>query len=148
MIDYYKELFEGTKMNMTELERVKESYINGELDSLRIQLENFISCNKDQIMQFKLQEEKLWKCHLDIATAIKLFILKVRTIDTVAEMQDQMKEINLESDGTFDKETEQNSHCNEWIKQNAAIWREYRVLAIIYVFDQNESYLLAKIINI
>ncbi len=135
-------------MTMTELERVKESYNNGELESLRMQLEKFISCNKNQILQFKLQEEQLWKCPLDIATAIKLFILKVRTIDIEAEMRDQLKAIDMEFNGTKGDENEQNSCCLDWIRQSAAIWREYRVLAIIYVFDQNKSYLLAKIINI
>lgn len=132
---------------MNELEKVKVSYEKGELESLRMQLESFISYNKDNILRFKIQEEVNWSRPLDLATALKLFILKVRTIDTEAEMRDQINAINMELGVSKDAGIEQNSHCLEWIQKNAVIWRGYRVLAIIYVFDQNQQKMLEVIDN-
>jgi hypothetical protein len=129
---------------MNELEKVKVSYANGELESLRIQLEAFISSNKEKILQFKMQEEQTWKRPLDLATAMKLFILKVRTIDIEAEMQDQIKAINKEFEMNYAAEAEENTRCLEWIRHNGHTWRDFRVLAIIYVFDQNEYHMLSR----
>jgi hypothetical protein len=128
---------------MEELEKVKLSYASGELDSLRQQLESFIISNKDRILQFKRQEERNWKCSLDLATALKLFILHVRSIDTQSEMSDQIKAINKEMGSEFRGETAGNSCCINWIQRYAPVWRGFRVLAIIYVFDQHKEQLLS-----
>ena len=135
-------LIEDSYMN--ELDKVKISYSRGELESLRTQLESFISCNKDKILQFKAQEENTWDRPLDMATAIKLFLLKVRTIDTEAEMRDQMKAITMELKVACEDETEQNHRWFDWIRRNGVSWRGYRVLAIIYVFDQNQDHMLSR----
>jgi hypothetical protein len=130
---------------MNELDKVRDSYERGDLESLRIQLESFISYNKDNILQFKIQEELNWNRPLDLATAMKLFILKVRTIDTEAEMRDQIIAINRESEGADSALAEQNVRYMEWIEKNAIVWRGFRVLAIIYVFDQNQQNMMKKI---
>jgi hypothetical protein len=132
---------------MNELDKVKVSYEKGELESLRMQLESFISYNKDNILQFKTQEELNWNRPLDLATATKLFILKVRTIDTEAEMRDQINAINMEFGGNLGAEADQNARYLEWIQKNAVIWRGFRVLAIIYVFDQNQNHMIKRIID-
>jgi hypothetical protein len=75
---------------LNELDKVKDGFKKGELESLRIQLESFISYNRNNILPFKTQEEANWNHPIDFATAMKLFILKVRTIDTAAEMRDQI----------------------------------------------------------
>jgi len=130
---------------MDEIEKVKVSYNRGELEPLRQQLENFIITHKEQIIAFKAEEEKNWEQALDLATAMKLFILKVRTIDIEAEMKDQIRTIKMELGENMDDEEVHNSKCMDWIKAHGPSWRGYRVLAIIYVFDQNKEQMLAKL---
>ncbi len=129
---------------MDELDKIKSSYANGELEPILKQLEVFISCHKEQILSFKIQEESNWKRPLDLATAVKLFILHVRSIDYRAEMLDQIKEISKTIGDEYEKDIQkQNNCCFEWVEKYAPIWRAFRVLAIIYVFDQNREKLLS-----
>jgi hypothetical protein len=129
---------------MDELDKIKSSYANGELEPILKQLEVFISCHKEQILSFKIQEESNWKRPLDLATAVKLFILHVRSIDSRAEMLDQIKEISKTIGDEYKKDIQkQNNCCFEWVEKYAPIWRAFRVLAIIYVFDQNREKLLS-----
>lgn len=128
---------------MDELDKIKSSYASGELEPILKQLEVFITCHREQILRFKVQEEMHWKKSLDLATAVKLFILHVRSIDSRAEMLDQITEINKTIGGGFADLQEQNDSCFAWVQKNAPIWRAFRVLAIIYVFDQNWEKLIA-----
>lgn len=132
--------------HMDELDKVKLSYANGEFEPILKQLEVFIESNKEKILRFKKQEEHNWKRSLDLATATKLFILHVRSIDFNAEMQDQIHEIN-KTLGCCGDDQNQNSKCIAWVQKFAPIWRAYRVLAIIYVFDQNREMLLSYLQN-
>lgn len=129
---------------MDELNKIKISYAKGELSPILKQLENFISCNKEQILKFKIQEEKNWDRPLDLSTATKLFILHVRSIDSRAEMLDQISQINKDFENCFQDTQKQNIYCIDWVKKYAPIWRAFRVLAIIYVFDQNRDMLLSN----
>ncbi len=129
---------------MDELEKIKSSYAKGELAPILKQLEVFISCHKEQILSFKIQEESKWKRSLDLATTVKLFILHVRSIDSRAEMLDQIEEINKTIGNKYEEDIQkQNSCCFEWVQKYAPIWRAFRVLAIIYVFDQNREKLIS-----
>ncbi len=128
---------------MDELDKIKSSYSNGELEPILKQLEVFINCHKEQILRFKIQEENNWKRPIDMATAVKLFILHVRSIDSRAEMLDQIKEINKTIGDDHEDIQKQNDCCFEWVQKYAPIWRAFRVLAIIYVFDQNRDTLLS-----
>ncbi|NLE02692.1 MAG: hypothetical protein GX640_22735 [Fibrobacter sp.] len=130
---------------MDEIEKVKVSYARGELEPLRQQLENFILTHRAQILQFKNEEEKNWAQELDLATAMKLFILKVRTIDIEAEMRDQIRAIKMELGENVDENEIHNSKCIDWIRKHGPSWRGYRVLAIIYVFDQNKDLMLSRL---
>lgn len=129
---------------MDELNKIKSSYANGELEPILKQLEAFINCNKEQILRFKIQEEKNWNRPIDLATATKLFILHVRSIDSRAEMLDQINQINKELGGSFQDPQAHNLLCINWVQKYAPIWRAFRVLAIIYVFDQNREMLLSR----
>jgi len=127
---------------MTELDKIKESYETGRLEPIKVQLDKFVRKHKDDILRFKRKEEDHWKRPMDLAAAVKLFILNVRTIDMHAEMIDQIKALEEEIRNNT-------SVCNpdkagvDWIQSHAPGWRSYRVLSIIYVFERNKTQLLA-----
>lgn len=126
----------------TELDKIKESYLQGKLDSLKLQLQQFIQENKSEILRYKEQEEILWNKKLDIETALKLFILHVRSINMQEEMRDQLNDIKNDS-GVSESHHNMNQICFEWIQYHAPIWRGFRVLSIIYVFNENRDYYLS-----
>lgn len=128
---------------MNELDKIKESYSQGKLDSLKFQLQEFIRNNKNEIIRFKEQEEKLWEKKLDIETALKLFILHVRSINMQAEMRDQIKAIKEESNYRSHSQNNTNEISFDWIQYQAPVWRGYRVLSIIYVLNQNLEHFLS-----
>jgi hypothetical protein len=126
---------------MTELDEIKKGYESGYLDPIKSQLEKFIRKHKDDIIKFKQQEENLWKHSMDLAAAVKLFILKIRTIDMHAEMADQVKALETVASNK-PAHIDTNSAHMDWVHSHAKGWRGYRVLAIIYVFDKNRDRLL------
>ncbi|HLV30440.1 MAG TPA: hypothetical protein VKY57_02600 [Chitinispirillaceae bacterium] len=128
---------------MTELDKIKESYAQGHLDSLKYQLQQFIQNNKNEILRFKAQEEIHWEKELDVETALKLFILHVRSINMQAEMKDQLKAIKEEGNYRSESHNSMNQVCFDWIQYQAPIWRGYRVLSIIYVLNQNRDFYLS-----
>jgi hypothetical protein len=128
---------------MTELGKIKASYEKGELDGLKSQLLNFVKTHKAELLRFKAREEELWQQPLDMATAVKLLLLHVRSIDVKAEMHDQIKAMkaargrrqDLDDDAAF----------IAWIREHSPGWRGFRVLAFIYVFERNREQLLSAI---
>jgi hypothetical protein len=125
---------------MTELGKIKKSYESGELDSLKSQLVAFVQTQKAEILRFKEHEERLWQRPMDLATATKLLLLHVRSIDTTAEMHDQISEMRKARAGYAEYGDDEAFLL--WIREHSPGWRGFRVLAIIYVFERNRDLLL------
>ena len=125
---------------MTELVKIRRSYESGELDSLKHQLISFVRTQREEIWKFREREERLWRKPVDLCTAAKLLLLQVRSIDFKAEMHDQIRAMR-EACGT-DRQPGSDSALLAWIQKHSPAWRGFRVLAIIYVFEQNRDMFL------
>ena len=128
---------------MSEIDKIKESFEAGELEPLEKQLQVFIQSNKEQIFKFKSEEEKKWNRELHLEFTIKLYILYLRSIDVESEMKDQIKILEEHKVIHGNDPAIQNAECINWIKKHASMWRGYRVLSIIYVFDRKKDHFLS-----
>jgi hypothetical protein len=127
-----------------ELKKLSDDYCLGQYRDLEKDLEEFIRKNKESIRKFKETELK----HLDVVTstnelAIKLYILKTRTINPATEIRTELAEIEKEIwiqgekiSGTPDR----NKIATEWCKLHAPGWRDKWVFAALYVFEHNKDH--------
>ena len=107
-----------------------------------IALENFITLNKKKINEYQGRLSK--QCHVPISldVAIRVYIADRQSIDRSAEIRDQRGEIAVEKWIIHEKDpkpTEEEIAMN-WVKQYAAMFREYRVRTILKVYDQKREH--------
>ncbi len=128
---------------MNELDLIKQKYNRGELDSLKLQIQNFLRKNRDKIAVFQKQQSNIWKRTFSVEDAIKYFILHHKTIDMIAEMREQVHKIeeDISQKKPFSLLEEARIKA-DWIRENAGVWRDNRVLEILYVFNKNPEIFL------
>ncbi|MFH1230551.1 MAG: hypothetical protein V1709_03550 [Planctomycetota bacterium] len=127
-----------------ELRRLSDDYCLGQYTELEKDLENFILKNKEAIKKFKETELK----QLDVSSpsdelAIKLYILKTRTINPATEIKKELAEIEKEIWIQGEKikgSPDRDKVAIEWCKSHAPGWRDNWVFAALYVFEHNKSH--------
>jgi len=130
-----------------ELKRLSENYCLGQYKELEKDLENFILKNKEAIKKFKETELEM---HLDVDSpsdelAIKLYILKTRSINPDTEIKKELVEIEKEiwiQGEKLKSSPDRNKVAIEWCKSHAPGWRDNWVFAALYIFEQNKGYYL------
>jgi hypothetical protein len=129
---------------MREIDKIKEKHSAGELEDIRLQLENFLSQNRDAFWQFREREMKLWQKDINPFVCLKLFILEKKTINFRSEMLSQIEEMRHEvaSRGHGLSPEQVNGIKEEWARKHAASWRAHRILEIIYVLNENRELFL------
>ncbi|MFH0888576.1 MAG: hypothetical protein V1871_05140 [Planctomycetota bacterium] len=128
-----------------ELKKLSENYCLGQYKELEKDLEDFIRNNKDAIKKFKETE---LKTHLDVdlptdELAIKLYILKTRTINPATEIKTELAEIEKEiwiQGEKIKQSPDRNKIAIEWCKSHAPGWRDNWVFAALYVFEHNKDH--------
>jgi len=126
-----------------ELKKLSEEFCLGRYKELEKDLEDFIRNNKDAITKFKETELK----NTDISSAsnelaIKLYIIKTKTINPSAEIKKELAEIEKEIWYQGEKlkaPPDRNKIAQEWCRLHAPGWRDNWVFAVIYVFEHNKE---------
>jgi len=127
-----------------ELKKLSQEYCLGRYNELEKDLEAFITKNKEAIRKFKSDEVK--DMGVDTPTdelAVKLFILKTRSINPATEIKTELKEIEKEIwyQGEKTKSLpDRNKIAIEWCKLHAPGWRDNWVFAALYVFEHNKAH--------
>jgi hypothetical protein len=131
-----------TATAMTELEEIAQKYLAGRLDHIKSDLERFITSNRVRIDAFRSELSARLHLALTDENAIKQFILRHRSINPAAEIQEQLEEIQKEKwirgvrDGCA---PDDQAVALEWSQKYSAGWRAHRVTTIIYVFDRDKE---------
>jgi hypothetical protein len=132
-------------INMSEeLKKLSQDYCLGQYKELEKDLEDFIRNNKEAIKKFKETELK----NLDVDSpsnelAIKLYILKTRTINPTTEIKKELSEIEKEiwiQGEKIKSSPDRNKIALEWCKLHAPGWRDNWVFAALYVFEHNKEH--------
>lgn len=130
-----------------ELKNLSEEYCLGRYAELEKDLGGFITKNKEAIHKFKAEELKNFGLAGPIdELAIKLFILKTRSINPATEIKTELAEIEKEIwyQGEKSKsEPDRNKVAMEWCKTHAPGWRDNWVVAALYVFEHNKDHYIA-----
>lgn len=139
------------KTTMTEIEKLHNDYCEGKFKILEMELEKFIRKHKDEINRFK--EKELTNLKNGPPTdelALKLYILKSRSINPLEEIRLELDEIEKEiwyqgekKNGSVDR----NKIAQEWCKKHAPGWRDNWILGALLVLDRNKEKFLALLRN-
>lgn len=123
---------------MGELEDIRRRYEAGELDAIREDLERFIRAHREQIVSFQQMRSRLGNTPLTDELALRLYVIKQRSINPQREIRDQIGEIEKEKwirgiqTGTAPDESEV---AREWALNHGAAWRSHRVATVIFLLD-------------
>src|SRR5262245_49933004 len=126
---------------MSELDEIREDYDAGRLEDIRSDLSRFIVVHRLQIDAFRKEHEERGGKPLTDEVAIKLYIIRHRTINPAREIQDQLAEIEREKwirgvqTGCAPDPQEV---ALDWARSHSAGWRAHRVTTIIYCFDREK----------
>jgi hypothetical protein len=127
---------------MTELEEIAQKYAQGRLDHIKRDLERFVTANRLRIAGLKQEWADRRHIALTDENAIKQYILKHRSINPAAEIQEQLEEIQKEKwirgiqQGCA---PDDQAVALEWSQKYSANWRAHRVTTIIFVFDREKD---------
>jgi hypothetical protein len=133
---------------MTEIEEIERRYDSGELDPIKRDLERFLVAHRTDIAESRAQEERKGSA-ISESDAVKLYILRYRSINPGGEIREQLEEIQREKwirgvESGCSPDAEQ--VALEWARRYSAAWRQHRLTTILYVFErERERYL--KLLN-
>jgi hypothetical protein len=131
---------------VTEFNELKRRYESGEFDAIREDLERFLQKHRAAITAARSEQERQG-VPVSEEEAVKLYILRHRSINPERDMRDQLEEIRREAGrraaapvGAPPADAEEVTL--EWACYRSAAWRSHRLTAILYVFDrEKERYL-------
>ncbi len=128
---------------MSELDEIKTQYERGELDFIKKDLQHFIIYHKTKILEYKkFLRSRYSDNEIQDDLAIKLFILKERSINPRAEITDQIKEIEKEKwirGVKTGNSPDPIQVATEWARLYSEGWRSHRLTSIIFVFEQEKD---------
>ncbi len=133
------------------LDALKEDYEKGVFDVLKKDLEYFLIKNRDRIRSYYDSiESEMQFCNLEeemkLELVVKKLILDSRVLNPLHDAFDQTDEIrrHIYIEGIkLSAPPNQEVVAREWIERYAKNWREYRLLATLYVFEMRRDYYLA-----
>lgn len=131
----------------SELEQLAREYDAGKLDAIKSDLEIFLRKNAEGIRRLRCEyfgAEAVPPTADEVA--VKMFVLKSRSINPTREILDQVDEINREKwiRGVHDGcPPDPQTVAQDWARLYSPGWRDHRVMAIIYVFERDKDKYLA-----
>ncbi len=133
----------------SQLEQLCREYESGRLDPIKTDLAEFLRRQAGAIR--RLRDEYFGTVSVPATAdevAVKMFLLKSRSINPTREILDQLDEINREkwiqgvqSGCAPDPQTV----ALQWARNHSPGWRDHRVMAIIYVFEREKERYLALV---
>lgn len=133
----------------SELEQLAREFDGGALDALKGDLEAFLRRNAEEIR--RLRDEYFGAGGVPPTAdevAVKMFILKSRSINPTREILDQIEEINREKwiRGVHEGcPPDPQAVAQDWARLYSPGWRDHRVMAIIYVFERDKDKYLSLV---
>ncbi|MBI4834264.1 MAG: hypothetical protein HY811_05550 [Planctomycetes bacterium] len=128
---------------MTEIEKLEQEYCAGKFKILESELTEFIKTHKESIKQLKDDElGNIKGIQASDELAIKLFILKSRSINPTKEIKIELDEIEKEVWYQGEKrqgQIDRNKIAEEWCKKHAAGWRDNWILGALLVFERDKQ---------
>ncbi len=127
---------------MTEIEEIRRKYETGGLEEIRADLERFIRAHRGEILRLREENVARRLPPLNEETAIKLFILRHRSINPRREIEEQLQEIHREKwirGVQLGRAPDPDQVAVEWARQYSAGWRSHRVLSIVYAFEREKD---------
>jgi hypothetical protein len=127
---------------MSELEEIRERYESGRMEEIRSDLERFIRAHRDPILQFRDSNVARSMPPLTTELAIKLYILRHRSINPKREIQEQLQEITREKwirGVQTGSSPDPEAVASDWASKYSAGWRAHRVMSIVYVFEREKE---------
>lgn len=127
---------------MNVLEELQEKYESGKFDGLKTDLESFIVSHRDEIRSLSENSRFGRDEHISFELAIKMYIMKHRTINPRRDITDQVDEIQREKwiiGVKNGKPPDPQDVARQWAKDHSQGWRDHRVLSIIYVFERDKE---------
>lgn len=129
---------------VTELNELKRRYESGEFDAIREDLERFLYQHRTAIAA-ALSQKRRGGVSVSEEEAVKLYILRHRSVNPERDMRDQLEEIRREAgrrSAAGESLADLEEVTLEWARYRSAAWRSYRLSAILYVFErEKERYL-------
>jgi hypothetical protein len=133
----------------SQLEQLCREYASGKLDAIKDDLASFL---RRQAAAIRCLRNEYFGAQ-DVPptadeVAIKMFILKSRSINPSREILDQLDEINREKwirGINAGISPDPQSVAMDWARLHSPGWRDHRVMAIIYVFEREKDRYLALI---
>ena len=130
---------------MKETDTLQRRYDAGELDAIKEDLAQFIVVHRGEIGEFQKERERLGSHPVEDDVAVKLFILRQRTVNAKRDISDQLEEIQKEKwiQGVqMGREPDPDRVTMEWVSKYSASWRAHRLTSIVYVLErEKERYL-------
>jgi hypothetical protein len=130
---------------MAEIDEIRARYDRGELAPIREDLVRFIEAHRGEIREFQSQRSRLGNVAMTDEMALKLFIIKQRSINPQREIADQMAEIEREKwiqGVNLGRPPDEKHVAREWAVKHGAAWRSHRVATIVFLLDnEREAYL-------
>ena len=123
---------------MTEIEEIRRRYEAGELSSIRMDLIRFIDAHRDTVRAFQKRRARLGSTAVTDELALKLFIIKQRSINPEREIREQLAEIEREKwiqGVNTGRPPDEKAVAREWALRHGAAWRGHRVATIIFIID-------------
>lgn len=123
---------------MSEIDEIRQRYKAGALDSIREDLIGFIEAHRGKIRRFQQQRSRLSDAPVTDELALKLYIIKQRSINPEHEIKDQLEEIEKEKwirGVQTGRPPDENQVASEWALAHGAAWRGHRVATIVFLID-------------
>jgi hypothetical protein len=128
---------------LSEIDKLEKDYQSGRFKLIESQLGKFIQEHKSKIKEFKKKELiNVKNVAPSDELAIKLFILKSRSISPLDEIKAELDEIEKEVWYQSEKEkkpVDRNKIALEWCKKHAPGWRDNWILGALLVFERNKK---------
>lgn len=132
----------GVIDNVSELDEIRALYESGGCDGIKEDLARYIEVHRPEIRRYQESRQKLGLADVDDTLAVRLFIIKHRSINPAREISEQLEEINKEKwiQGVkLGHEPDPQQVAEEWTRLHSAGWRSHRVAVILYVFDRDKE---------
>jgi len=123
---------------------LEQAFDCGELDDLKASILPFIRCNKDKLLRF-IQDFQRIEGPRPLDMLIKIFIIQHNMPFNMAQyMAKQSSKIRLEIDGDEDLARRQNCVA-EWIRQKAEAHRSTSMFQQVFCFEKVKEQLMPLI---
>lgn len=123
-------------------EAVEQKYTNGDLNSVKNRLDEFIRRHVETIYEVA-KDENPNPTREELLDAVRILVLSMGTIHPPSEMADIIREINKEIWYQGEKGERDTRKIGElWEQKYALQWREARLFETFVVLEKNEDHVL------